>query len=128
MKFMIVMFLYGSISNISTCFTTIENTKLWYLTLGNISFNKINGIDQSIDIHGCLAEKFCQACPHFGHNMFLTIVDDFIRVTWTHSMKCKSDSVALMTQFLNFVITQFHTQVQTARRDNAPDLIEGDMK
>lgn len=60
--------------------------------------------------------------------MFLTIVDDFTRVTWTHLMKSKTNSYALMIQFLNFINTQFHVKVQRIRTNNVPDLVEGEIK
>lgn len=63
-----------------------------------------------------------------GHNLFLNIVDDYIRVKWTHLMKFKSDSVHLMSQFLTYVGTQLSTKVLAIRSDNAPYLCEGDMK
>lgn len=36
-------------------------------------------------------------CIYIGHTMFLTIIDDFTRATWTHLMKNKTDFVSLIT-------------------------------
>lgn len=43
-------------------------------------------------------------------------------------MKHKIDSCDLMIELLNFVGTQFNVNVQSIRTDNAPDLVESDMK
>lgn len=48
-------------------------------------------------------------------------VDDYTRITWTHLMKHKTDSVSLITQF-SHVETQFKCKVLAIRSDNAPDL------
>lgn len=63
-----------------------------------------------------------------GCNQFLTIVDDYTRMTWVHFMKNKTDSVSIMSQFLSFVETQFSSKVLIVRSDNAPDLTKGSMK
>ncbi|XP_021862985.2 uncharacterized protein [Spinacia oleracea] len=61
-------------------------------------------------------------------NQFLTIVDDYTRMTWTHLMRNKTDSVKIMTDFLLYVENQFGSTVKSVRSDNAPDLTEGAMK
>ncbi|XP_056692153.1 uncharacterized protein [Spinacia oleracea] len=65
---------------------------------------------------------------HTGCTMFLTIVDDFTRTTWTHLLKSKSDAVSVIISFLNMVETQFSSKVLCIRSDNALELCEGDMK
>lgn len=65
---------------------------------------------------------------HNGCTLFLTIVDDFTRTTWTHLLKCKNDVVSVITSFLEMVETQFNTKVLCVRSDNALELCEGDMK
>ncbi|XP_056685439.1 uncharacterized protein [Spinacia oleracea] len=115
----------------SACFTSIEEAKLWLLRLGHVSFGKIKNI-KGIDVKGCLAECFCQIFPLAKQSKFpfsfLTVVDDYTRMTWTHLMKSKTDSVQIMTQFLSYVENQFGTSIKTIRSNNAPDLTEGEMK
>lgn len=48
-----------------------------------------------IDVWGPYAHTTQNGC-----NQFLTIVDDFSRMTWIHFMKNKTDSVSIMSQFL----------------------------
>ncbi|XP_056686015.1 uncharacterized protein [Spinacia oleracea] len=61
-------------------------------------------------------------------NQFLTIVDDYTRMTWTHLMRNKTDSVKIMSDFLLYVENQFGLTVKAVRSDNAPDLTKGGMK
>lgn len=56
-----------------------------------------------------------------GHHYFLTIVDDFSRVTWTYLMKYKSDAYSLLVHFLAYVRNQFQTCVKTIRSDNGTE-------
>ncbi|KAL2897026.1 Retrovirus-related Pol polyprotein from transposon RE1 [Bienertia sinuspersici] len=65
-----------------------------------------------------------KAKTYSGCNIFLTIVDDFSRATWIHFMKCKSDSVPIIQNFLVFVSNQFNSVVQIIRTDNAKELCE----
>ena len=60
---------------------------------------------------------------HTGSRYFLTIVDDFSRCTWIFLMHHKSETQSLLTNFVQFVKTQFHTDVQTVRMDNGTEFI-----
>lgn len=62
---------------------------------------------------------------HTGCNMFLTIVDDFSRYTWVHLIKHKSDSVAVLENFIQYVKNQFDLVINCIRSDNAKELCEG---
>ncbi|XP_070021176.1 uncharacterized protein [Nicotiana sylvestris] len=57
-----------------------------------------------------------------GFRYFLTLVDDFNRVTWTHLLSCKGNGLSIIKAFTSMVITQFHTSVQSFRSDNAFEL------
>lgn len=59
---------------------------------------------------------------------FLTIVDDFTRMTWVFFLKCKSDAYSVFTDFVKFVETQFGTVIKHVRSDNGLELCEGNMK
>ena len=65
---------------------------------------------------------------HNGCTLFLTIVDDYTRVTWLFLMKNKSEAVIVFQSFYAYVSTQFHIDIKGIRSDNAPDLCEGKMK
>ena len=59
---------------------------------------------------------------HAGHRFFLTIVDDFTRVTWTHLMVTKDEAMGLITSFVRMAKTQFNATVKILRSDNALEL------
>ena len=61
-------------------------------------------------------------------NSFLTIVDDFTRITWIFLLKTRSQVPILFEHFYSYVATQFHTHIQGVRTDNAPELSEGKIK
>ena len=65
---------------------------------------------------------------HNGCTLFLTIVDDFTRVTWLFLMRNKAEAVNVFQSFYAYVSTQFHSLIKGVRSDNAPDLCEGKMK
>ena len=54
-----------------------------------------------------------------GHRFFLTIVDDFTRVTWTHLMITKDEALSLIKAFVKMAQNQFSQTVKTIRTDNA---------
>ena len=49
----------------------------------------------------------------------MTAVDDFTRATWTYLLKHKSQSVACIQAFCSYASTQFGSEVQNIRSDNA---------
>jgi len=57
-----------------------------------------------------------------GHRFFLTIVDDYIRITWTHLMVTKDEAIGLMKAFVKMAQTQVSCTVKTIRSDNALNL------
>lgn len=65
---------------------------------------------------------------HNGFKFFLTVVDDFTKMTWIFLMKQKSEAAGLLDIFANYVHTQFNKAIKIIRSDNAPDLCEGNMK
>lgn len=64
---------------------------------------------------------------HNGRSIFLTIVDDYSRATWTYLMKYKSDCVPTLHAFLTYVHSQFDSSVKIIRSDNAKELCEGNI-
>ncbi|XP_019258757.1 PREDICTED: uncharacterized protein LOC109236973 [Nicotiana attenuata] len=57
-----------------------------------------------------------------GFRYFITLVDDFSRVTWTHLLTCKSDALPVLKAFVSMVKVHFHSSVQIFRSDNAFEL------
>ncbi|XP_075095180.1 uncharacterized protein LOC142173482 [Nicotiana tabacum] len=53
---------------------------------------------------------------------FLTIVDDFSRVTWTHLFSCKSNAFDIIKAFVLMVKIHVNLHVQTIRSDNTFEL------
>ena len=53
-----------------------------------------------------------------GHRYFLTIVDDHTRFTWIFFMKSKSETAALLKQFIILVENQFTKTVKVVRTNN----------
>ncbi|KAL4346996.1 hypothetical protein GQ457_17G018750 [Hibiscus cannabinus] len=58
---------------------------------------------------------------HSGHMFFLTIVDDFTRMTWVYLLKLKSDTVIHLKTFCTYVHTQYSAIVKTVRSDNGTE-------
>lgn len=50
---------------------------------------------------------------------FLTLVDDNSRNCWIYLLSHKSDALATIESFLNYVQNQFHTTIKVIRSDNA---------
>lgn len=76
-----------------------------------------------IDILGPYVHKTYSRC-----NFFLTVVDDFTRVTWVYLMTNKNDCVACLCQLFRSIQTQFDKKVKVVRTDNAKELCEGKMR
>jgi len=53
------------------------------------------------------------------HRYFLTIVDDYTRITWTHLMVTKDEAIPLLISFVKMGHTQFSKAVKIIRSDNA---------
>lgn len=57
-----------------------------------------------------------------GFKYFLTLVDDFFRVTWTHLLSCKSNAISVLKAFIIMVQVHFNAKVKCFRTDNAYEL------
>jgi uncharacterized membrane protein len=56
-----------------------------------------------------------------GYRFFLTIVDDYTTFTWWFLMKSKSETRAILTNFLAYVNTHFNIDIQTLRSNNGQE-------
>lgn len=58
-----------------------------------------------------------------GNKFFLTVVDDYSRVTWICLLKFKSDMVNVLRNFLKMIKTQFQAVVQVVMTDNGSEFV-----
>ncbi|XP_015164024.1 uncharacterized protein [Solanum tuberosum] len=58
-----------------------------------------------------------------GNRYFLTIVDDFSRMTWLFLLQFKSDVCVSLKVFLQYVKTQFGKSVKVLRPDNGTEFV-----
>ena len=75
-----------------------------------------------IDIWDPYAHKTTSGCT-----FFLTIVDDFTRVTWLYLLKNKSDCFDMIKHLFAYIQNQFHMHVKVVRSDNAKELCADNM-
>ncbi|XP_074306315.1 uncharacterized protein LOC141641557 [Silene latifolia] len=59
-----------------------------------------------------------------GATYFLTIIDDFSRVTWTTLLKSKDTVKSTLQKFLSYVQTQFQVIVLSLRSDNGTKVVQ----
>lgn len=58
---------------------------------------------------------------HSGHRYFLTLVDDFTRMTWVYLLRLKSDSIVILQQFVAYVQNHYSTSIKTIKSDNGSE-------
>ena len=56
-----------------------------------------------------------------GARWFVTFIDDHTRTTWTFLMKEKSETATIFQFFHTMISTQFKSQIQVLKTDNAKD-------
>lgn len=61
-----------------------------------------------------------------GNKLFLTIVDDYSRMTWIFLLKLKSDVVVVLRDFIKLVSTQFGKIVKKMRSDNGTEFVNSE--
>lgn len=62
--------------------------------------------------------------PYNGHRYFLTIVNDYSRVTWTHLFAHKHNAFSILQNFMAYTETQFGVHVKIIRNDNGIEFDE----
>lgn len=62
-----------------------------------------------------------------GAHYFLTLVDDYSRVTWVFLMKFKSETRDYLLYFFQWVQTQFNSKVKVLRTDNGLEFNHHDL-
>jgi len=100
------------------------------------SFASINVVQIKLATLGCGSKhtyEFVIPLSHFwgpyrvttfdGHRYFLTVVDDFTRMSWVFLLKVKSDVCVVIQQFLTQVQTQFDKLVKIVRSDNGTEFV-----
>ena len=58
-----------------------------------------------------------------GNKYFLTLVDDFSRMTWVFLLKYKSDCLLHLKVFVNLIQNQFNTTIKIMRSDNGLEFL-----
>ena len=58
--------------------------------------------------------------------MFVTIVDDFSKMSWIFLIKHKSEFTKVFKQFAVFIENQLDTKIKCVRTDNADELTKGE--
>lgn len=67
-------------------------------------------------------------CPtHDSKRLFLTLVDDFFRVTWVHLMQFKSDVAIVIEDFVAMIETQFRKRIMCLTTDNGKEFVNENM-
>ena len=56
-----------------------------------------------------------------GQRWFVSFIDDHTRLTWVFLMKSKSEVSEIFKKFHSMIQTQFHTNIQILKTDNAKD-------
>lgn len=87
-----------------------------------LSFPQSTSVVHSIFdlIHCDIWGPFANA-SYDGYKYFLTIVDDFSRVTWIYAMKFKSETRQHLYHFYNLIFTQFDKKIKILRSDNGTE-------
>lgn len=88
-----------------------KNTRLPFSLVENKSASSFDRI--YCDIRGGYATP-----SHSSAHYFLTIVDDYSRVTWVYLMKFKSNIFSCLTNFFLMIKTQFNFDIKRIRTDN----------
>jgi len=52
-----------------------------------------------------------------GHRFFLTIVNDHSRYTWIFLMRNKSETISVLSNFINLIHNQFGINIKIIRSD-----------
>lgn len=58
-----------------------------------------------------------------GNKYFLTVVNDFSRMTCLFLLKLKFDMCVVLKQFLSYVFTQFEQKVKIIKSDNGTEFV-----
>lgn len=61
-----------------------------------------------------------------GARYFVTIVDDYNRVTWTRLLKSKDEVRFLIARFLAIAENQFNSKVKTVRSANGTEIVRSE--
>lgn len=74
------------------------------------------------DVWGPFGEETMTGCKYF-----LTLVDDFSRITWAFLMRTKSETISHMKIFVKMVETQFGRKIKMFRTDNGGEFFSKQM-
>lgn len=86
------------------------------ITLDYLSLIVIVNIVLLSSLYGCMGPYNTKT--FVGNRFFLTIVDDYSRITQVFLLKFKSDMLIMLKQYLKLIQTQFKALVQVVITDN----------
>jgi histone deacetylase 1/2 len=58
----------------------------------------------------------------------LVVLDDFSHYSWTFPLRNKSDTCAIIQNFVEFVRTQFHVTIQSMQCDNGGEFLTNTLR
>lgn len=59
---------------------------------------------------------------HDNKRGFLTLVDNYYRVTWVHLIKFKSDVFIVLKEYVAMIETRFNKKIKSFRTDNGQEI------
>jgi len=108
----------NSMCKVSKCFVCLY-AKQTRLTFPSSSIKSCTNFDLiHVDLWGPYNTSIFD-----GNKYFLTIVDDFSRMTWLFLLKHKFDVCVALKIFLQYVKNQFAKQVKVIRSDNGTEFV-----
>lgn len=63
---------------------------------------------------------------HSGHRFFLTIVNDYSRMTWVYLLRNKSDALLYLKRFVTLVKNKFLASIKHVRSDNGYEFFKSE--
>ncbi|KAJ4710008.1 Retrovirus-related Pol polyprotein from transposon TNT 1-94 [Melia azedarach] len=123
-------FLQGSTLSSSVAVASLEidkdnMTKLWHMRLGHMSARGMQILLKGDLLCGHKIKdlEFCEHCPSQveslgGHRYFVSMIDDFSRMTWVFIMKHKSEAFKNFRQWKALVENQTGKKIKRLRTDN----------
>ncbi|XP_075086222.1 uncharacterized protein LOC142168944 [Nicotiana tabacum] len=103
------------------------NVELWHQRFGHVSILVLKRIlPVSLQSIKDKVDKYLwdpyRVTTFDGNKYFLTIVDDYSRMTWVFLLKQKSDVFLCLQHFFRFVKTQFNKTIKVIKTDNGTEL------
>ncbi|GJV34925.1 retrovirus-related pol polyprotein from transposon TNT 1-94 [Tanacetum coccineum] len=112
---------------------TSSQAWLWHRHFSHLNFDTINLLLKNNIVTGLPKLKFIKVSSLLffpmwveninGKKYVLVIVDDYSRYTWTHFLRSKDETPAVLIDFLTLVQRGLHAQVRTVRTDKGMEFM-----